>query len=501
MQDLPPNSAQHFKEDAYPTMNTLQRIVKNTAALLLADVTARLLGFVFAVWAARYLGPNGFGVLTFAIAFCSLFSVFADLGIGQLTIREVARDKLLAERYVGNTLALKLVLACVVGGAIAFTVNALDYPRTTILVVYIVTGSVLLSSFASIGASIFQAFEKMEYVLVGQVLGGIVKVAALYLVVRYGFGLFGVAMAYSLSALLLLLFNGFVVTRRFLSGIRVHVAPIFMRRMVIQALPFGLSLISITIYYRIDSVMLSLFHGETTVGLYNAAYTLVLSLAFIPRAFLGSLYPIMARDFHYSKEALSNKYEQSFKYLLMLAVPLGVGTTILSSRLIPAIYGPEYRAAIVVLQILVWSEVFVFLNVVFGTLFASIDKQSVVLKQTVAAAVLNVVLNAVVIPRYSCIGAAATTVATECFAFAVLFWQSRRHGFGLPKRLFVQFVPRVVLSTMAMGTVVLAFRGLSLAAIIPMAVVTYFVALWGVRGLDTSDKLLLLRLFNQRRKR
>jgi len=481
-------------------MNTLQRIAKNTAALLLADVMARLLGLVFAVWAARYLGPDEFGVLTFAVAFCTLFSVLADLGMGQLTIREVARNKLLAARYVGTTLALKLVLACVVGGVIAFTVNALDYPRTTILIVYIITGHVLLSSFASIGVSVFQAFEKMEYVLVGQVLSGIVKVAALYLVMRCGFGLFGVAISYTLSALSLLLFTGFTVARRF-SKIRVHVDLTFMRRMIIQALPFGLSLISITIYYKIDSVMLSLFHDETTVGLYNAAYTLVLAPAFIPRALLGSLYPTMSRCFHYSRKSLINAYERSFKYLLMLAAPLAMGTTILSSRLILAIYGPEYRAAIIILQILIWSEFFVFLNVVFGNLFASVDKQSVVLKQTAAAAMLNVILNAMVIPRYSYIGAAATTVATECFAFAFLFWQSHRHGFALPKRLFVQFGPRVVLSTIAMSGVIFAFRNLSLAAIIPIAVVVYFVVLWGVGGLDTSDRLLLLQLFSRSRRR
>ena len=83
-------------------MNTVQRIAKNTGVLLASQIVSYIFGFFFVMYTARYLGAEGFGVLSFALAFTGIFGVFADLGLRQLTVREVARDKSLAGKYLGN---------------------------------------------------------------------------------------------------------------------------------------------------------------------------------------------------------------------------------------------------------------------------------------------------------------------------------------------------------------------------------------------------------------
>lgn len=77
-------------------MNTIQRIAKHTGVLLVSQIASYILGFFFVMYTARYLGAEGFGILSFALAFTGIFGVFADLGLRQLTVREVARDKTLA---------------------------------------------------------------------------------------------------------------------------------------------------------------------------------------------------------------------------------------------------------------------------------------------------------------------------------------------------------------------------------------------------------------------
>jgi len=83
-------------------MNMVQRIAKNTGVLLVSQVVSYAIGFFFIMYTARYLGAAGFGVLSFALVFTGIFGVFADLGLRQLTVREVARDKSLAGKYLGN---------------------------------------------------------------------------------------------------------------------------------------------------------------------------------------------------------------------------------------------------------------------------------------------------------------------------------------------------------------------------------------------------------------
>lgn len=154
-------------------MSTVRRIAKNTTVILLADVVSYLLGLFFVIYTARYLGAGGFGILSFALAFTGIFSLFADLGMSRLAIREVARDKSLARKYVGNISVIKIILVSTTFGLIALAINLLGYPDQTIKVVYLVGLSVVFYAFTGMFYSIFQAFERMEFVSIGNILNSL----------------------------------------------------------------------------------------------------------------------------------------------------------------------------------------------------------------------------------------------------------------------------------------------------------------------------------------
>ena len=164
-------------------MNTIQRIAKNTGVLFSSQAITSLLGFFFVMYVARYLGAEGFGVLSFALAFGSIFGVFTNFGLTELTIREVARDKSLASKYLGNIILLRIIVVIIIFVFITLVFNLFGYPEEIIIVVYLIALSVILGSFTKAFYSVFQAFEKMEYQSLGRILNcGLLLIGAFYII-------------------------------------------------------------------------------------------------------------------------------------------------------------------------------------------------------------------------------------------------------------------------------------------------------------------------------
>ena len=283
-------------------MNTIQRIAKNTGVLLVSQVASYILGFFFVMYTARYLGAAGFGILSFALAFTGIFGVFADLGLRQLTVREVARDKTLASKYLGNIAVMKVILAVITFGLIALFINLLGYPEQTIKVVYLVALSVIFGAFSGMFYSVFQAFEEMEYQSVGQILSSALLLTGALFAISRGVSVVGFASIYFFVSAVVLVYSFVVCVWKFVLP-KVEVDRSFWKPTIKKALPFGLSGTFISIYLWIDSVMLSLMKGDEVVGWYGAAYRLVLVLLFIPIAFNSAVFPLMSRFYVNSKDS------------------------------------------------------------------------------------------------------------------------------------------------------------------------------------------------------
>ena len=142
-------------------MNTVQRIAKNTGVLLVSQIVSYIIGFFFIMYTARYLGVGGFGILSFALVFTGIFGVFSDLGLSTLTVREAARDKFQASKYLNNVLCLRALISLVIFAIIVITINVMGYPADTKNVVHLFGIYMLVTSFAAVFKVTFRAFEKM----------------------------------------------------------------------------------------------------------------------------------------------------------------------------------------------------------------------------------------------------------------------------------------------------------------------------------------------------
>lgn len=484
-------------------MNTVQRIAKNSLVLLASNIISRILGFFYIMYTARYLGAEGFGILSFALAFTGIFGVFADIGLGQLTIREVAREKSLARKYLANISVMKVILVFVTFGLIALFINLLGYPEQTIKVVYLVALSVIFGAFTGMCNSIFQAFERMEYHSLGQILNSFLMLAGAIFAIRQSLDVIVFASFYFLVSLVVLGYSIVVLrwkfSNLFLAGSlwKIEIDWSFWKSTIKGALPFGLAAIFTTIYFWIDTVMLSLMKGDEVVGWYNAAYKLIFVLMLIPTAVVGAVFPVISRLYVSSKDSVRLAYEISFKYLFIIGLPIAVGTTILADKIILLIYGKEFVPSIIALQILIWVALLMFLTYLLGNTLGAADRQRKVLEATGISAMVNVVLNLLLIPRLSYIGAAIATVVTETVVFILLFHCISRYLYAI---LLHKHMVKLLPATLIMGISVFYLKEIELLVVIPIAILIYFTALYFTKALSAEDLNLFIRLYERRPK-
>jgi len=478
-------------------MNTIQRIAKNTGVLLISQIASYILGFFYIMYTARYLGAEGFGILSFALAFTGIFGVFSDLGLQQLTIREVARDRSLASKYLGNVAIMKIILVVITFGLIAITINLLGYPEQTIKVVYLIALSVIFGAFSGMFYSIFQAYEKMEYQSVGHILSSILMLSGALFAISQGFGVVGFASIYFLVSAIALGYSFAVCTWKFVLP-KIELDWGFWKPTIKEALPFGLTGTFITIYLWIDSVMLSLMKGDEVVGWYNAAYRLVLILLFIPIAFNSAVFPLMSRFYVSSKNSLNFMFEKHFKYMLILGFPIGVGITLLADKIILLIFGAEYIPSIIALQILTWAMVLIFARTAFERVLESANQQIIVTEVFGGCALLNVILNIILIPKYSYIGAAVATLITDFAVFALIFVWSLKIGYSISNKQLIEVISKVIAASLVMSVFIGYFRDQNLLILVFTATIIYFGLILLIKGLDKDDIRLLKNLFPEK---
>lgn len=476
-------------------MSNVQKIAKNTIVLSISQILSYLLAFFYTIAIARYLGADGFGILSFALAFTGIFGVLADLGLNTLAVKEVSKDKSKAKKYLGNFLLIKIVLSLITLLIIALTLNLFNYPIQTIFVVYLVAFSVILTAFSGVFNSIFQAFEKMEYQSLGQIIYSILMFIGVFVAIIYGFNIIGFAFLYFTFSVVILVYNILITVWKF-TPLILKMDLNFSIVKLKEALPFGVNGIFVIIYVWIDSVMLSIMQGNQEVGWYNAAYRIVTVLMFIQIVSNISVFPAMAQFHVNSKISLKKLVEKYFKLMLVISFPLGIGITLLAQNIVIMIFGNQYENSIIALQILIWSGIITLLYTTFAQLFLAIGKQSILTKITGICMIENVILNLIFIPKFSYVGASFVTVVTEFTLLVFIFVIAHKNGYGFSSKQ-LQDVVKVLISSLIMGCFILLFSELNLILLILISIIIYFVILFSTKTFNNEDLLLIKKILKK----
>lgn len=477
-------------------MNTIQKIAKNTSVLFVAQIVSLGLGLFYTMYTARYLGAEGFGILSFALAFTSILGVFADLGLNTLTTREVSRDRSLARKYLGNMIPLKVVLAIITLALIVQTMNLIENTDETKKVVYVIALSFIITTFTGTFNSIFQAFEKMEYQSIGLILNSILMFVGILFAINQRFSIVIFSSIYLIVNSIVLGYSSVICVWKFVLP-KLEVDWSFWKNTIKSSLPFGITGLSGLAYTYTDSVMLSLIQGDEVVGWYSAAYRLTLVLLVIPSVINQSIFPSMSRFYISSQNSLRSMCEVYCISMLIIGIPIGIGTTILANKIILLIFGGGYAPSIIVLQILIWPVVLTFAGAAFVKLFESTNKQIIITKISGICLVVNIILNLLLIPKFSYIGASVATVITESILVGSIFIYTYKIGYEIPKEQLIKSVSKITIASIIMGAFVWYFVNLSLLLLVSLAIPLYFGVLYVLRDEEYILELKQMSLSNK----
>jgi O-antigen/teichoic acid export membrane protein len=407
-----------------------RRYFANTSWMFAEQILRMVAGLLVGIWVARYLGPEQFGVFSYAIAFVSLFSSIAKFGLGTIVVRDLVKKPEQRDSYLGTAFWLKLIGAILMLGIVAITMQLTTSDHlTNLYILFIASGA------------IFQSFEVVDFYFQSQVLSKFVSICKMtQLLISSILKLYFVFTGADLIWFVLItLFDQFTLALSLYLAYRYqklgsfyrHFNMMLAKQLLKDSWPLIFSGLVVMIYMRIDQIMIKEMLGEREVGLYSAAVRISELWYFIPAIITTSLFPSIVNAKKISEKLYYSRLQRLYTVLVWSSIAIALPMTFLSESLITLLYGDTFENAGDVLMIHIWAGVFVSLGVASGAWLTSQNLQNHAFYRTFFGAVINVIMNLVLIPIYGMIGSAIATVIAQMMAALLfdLFSSKTRIGF------------------------------------------------------------------------
>ncbi|WP_407393603.1 flippase [Methanobrevibacter sp.] len=475
-------------------MSQVQTIFKNMSWLLISQIIASICGFIWTILIARYLGVSDYGIYGFAIAFTNILGVTADLGVNTHIVRHIATDYDSAPKYLGNAIPLKSIFAI---GTIILSLILLILLKSNELVITVTllfAIEMIFKSFINLLNGSFQAFEEGKYQGIGNTIMNLLLLVFIIITIFTDFGIIGISISYILANLIALIYAYYVLNKH-ITRPKFEIDTEFWKMITIYSIPFAVTGILYTIYYSIDVVMLANMVGNYATGIYNATYKLISVLTLFYTVYTAVIFPVMSKFFKNDKAMLLISFEKSIKYLMLIIIPLAVGTVFYSADIIHLIYGHEYDAASSVLSILIWTVCLLFISGAANTLLNASHKEVTVTKIYAIAAVFNIALNFFMIPYLSYNGAAITTVLSDLLIVIIQGYVIYKLGHRPNKKLYSD-IAKIILGSGILG-IALYFMNLNMWIAIPVGMIIYFAAITLLKVFDNDDTYVIKEILGK----
>lgn len=383
---------------------------------MLAEQVLRIIAGLFVgIYVARYLGPEQFGIYSYAVAFVALFGAIARLGLDGIVVRDLVNHPEERDTYLGTAFWLKLIGTLVTIGLLAIAVQFTGNDATTNLYIFIIASGLLFQSFDVVDFY-FQSRVLSKYVSISRLVQLVMSsVLKLYFVLVQADLLWFVVVSL-VDQMSLALALGFAYWKQkngnFFGHFKLGVA----KEALKNSWPLMLSGIAIALYMRIDQIMINEMLGERAVGLYSAAVKLSEAWYFVPGITTASLYPAIVNAKKISLELYYGRLQRLFTLLTWAALVAAVAMTFASEWLVVTLYGEEFKEAGQILMVHIWAGVFVSYGVASGSWFTTENLQKYAFYRTIFGVIVNIALNVILIQSHGLIGAAIATVIAQSMA-------------------------------------------------------------------------------------
>jgi O-antigen/teichoic acid export membrane protein len=473
----------------------VKRIAKNSLVPMGMALMNRLVDFAFAMLMLRILTPEGAGRYQFAVVFIGYVEIFTRFGLGTLLTRQVARDHAQGNRFLSNvtTLRLLLWLASLPLTGIVLWLYVLfgGLAMETVIAVGLFAVGLFFSNISDGLTALFYAYEKAEYPAAISTVTAVTRVSLGALALLLGSGVIGLAGVSVVANVTSVVVLGVLLLRKVFRPSLDNDAGSW-RAMLDDSFPLMINHLLMTLFFRIDILILQPTWGDRAVGFYGAAYKYIDGINIIPSYFTLAIFPMMSRYAQTARDSLIRAYILSLRLLLMLALPLAVGTPFIARELILILGGSQYLPdSMIALQLLIWFLPFSFINQVTHYVLIAIDQQRFLTKAFIIGVTFNVVANLILIPRYGYQAAAVTTVFSEWALLIPFYYSIRKNLCHVP---WLSIAWRPTLAAAVMGGVLWLLQGANALILVAVAGVVYGSVLALVGGFSQPDMAMVWQL-------
>jgi|GEM_PF-427775 len=474
--------------DMHPP-TSLRRVARNTFVLITLRVVMPAVSLLLIFALSRTLGVEQLGRYSLAFSFLSLFNTIAPLGLSAIITREGARDSTVLQRMLPNAMALGFAASLLMTILMAAGGGWFGYDSLTQRSMAILSLAIIPYTVGAFYEGAFIALQRMEYVAASMVAEYGLKVGGGLLLLYLGYGLEAVLIMAVAGRVISCVASAILLHRMGESLLwKVDVATC--KQLAKLAPTFLLITIFAVLYWRVDIFMLSKLQTMQEVGYYAAAYRIFDLVNVIPYSLCLSLYPHMTSLLSSNPAALESLGRTTARYLLAIGLPIATCTMLIGSDLLALLYGEDFRRAGPTLSVLMWTFlIYGFIRYNAYLLVAS-NRQNTDLLMNVVMLGVNVLLNFVLIPRYSHFGAACATLVSICIYGIVQYLYIVRYAPRYTLRPIVE--PKVMAATAACALAVWLVHG-HVLVVIMLGAAVYGVVLF-LCGFFTNVELRALRL-------
>jgi O-antigen/teichoic acid export membrane protein len=409
---------------------------KNTSWLMGEKILRMGVGLFVGIWVARYLGPEQFGLLSYAQSFVLLFTAIATLGLDGIVVRELVKYPENRGSLLGTAFGLKLTGAIMILPVLAVAVQLTSNDNYTNLLVFIIASATIFQSFNVIDFYC-QATVQSKYVALANAailaISSVIKIALL------------LNEAPLIAFAAMVVFDSIVLSCGliyfYFNQLKLKVVDLnFSQTIAIELLrdswPLILSGLAVSVYMKIDQVMIKEMIDLEAVGQYAAAVRISEAWYFIPTIIAGSIFPAIINAKKVAEKTYYTRLQYLYDLMVWMTIPVMLAITICGDWIIMALYGDQFEKAGSVLVIHIWASVFVFLGAASGKWLLIENCQLLAFSRTFYGLICNIILNILFIPKHGIEGAAIATLVSYSVAgfFADLFNKKTRKTFFMKLR-------------------------------------------------------------------
>lgn len=385
----------------------------NAGWMMLKNIYSMLLSLIVGSLSARFLGPSNYGLLSYGTSIISFFTIISRLGMDAVVIAEMVKKPEKENTFLGTALVMRLVASILSFFGVWGIVLVLEPGNTLLQTVTILQGIAIIFQTSEVLNFWFNAHLEMKYVTLAEI-------AALTMANVWRISLLANSASvqwFALSASVSAFVCGTCVVIFFVkkNGLHLRVSFAEARNIFGKSYHFIINGLAVTLYTQIDRIMLGKMVSEEAVGFYAAASTIAIMWEFVPTAIVNSANPLLLGEYGRDRKKFEEKYQILLLGITLLGVIVSIGFTIFGKLVVFILYGKEYFASVSALSVLIWSTAFAMIGTARSIWVIAEGKNKYVKYYTSIGAVMNALLNAMIIPRWGITGAACTTLFTQMF--------------------------------------------------------------------------------------